>query len=176
MPRSSNRLPEAASAQQRGVQNLKTESLEEGEAVLKGSRYVPHMVDDNNVAFSTGRLMWSEDRFKNIPGRLGHAEYEGLCRRIGETSKWELSRPESKFEAGFAEYTTRPMDWERRIVRLPMCLPHRPPFLSPPPCVPSVCHSFDPVTRDRIFFPTLKHASHVHQSTGVCPAVVCGAC
>lgn len=99
------------------MQNLKIDSIAEGEPVLKGSLYVPHMLDDNKVAFNTGKLMWNEDRFKHVPGRMGHGEYEAMCRTIAETSKWELARPESKFEPGFAAYTSRPMDYERRVVR-----------------------------------------------------------
>jgi hypothetical protein len=94
------------------MQNFKIDSIEEGEPVLCGGKFVPHMTDHVHISLRTGPLMWSEGRFRNVPGCLGHVEYESMCKKLAKTSKWESSRPEKHFKPRFAEYTTRPMGWE----------------------------------------------------------------
>lgn len=98
------------------MQSQKLDSHIAGEPVLANGKYSAHLLDAGNVPFKKGKIMWSDGRFSHVPGRTSAAEYEEICRKLNDTSKWAQSRPESKFEPGFAEYTTRPIDWERQQV------------------------------------------------------------
>lgn len=100
------------------LQNQKLDSHIAGEPILANGRYSAHLLDAGNVPFKKGKIMWSEGRFSHVPGRMSAADYETMCHQLKDTSQWQLSRPDSKFEPGFAEYTTRPIDWERQQVTI----------------------------------------------------------
>lgn len=100
------------------LQNQKLDSHIAGEPILANGKYSAHLLDAGNVPFKKGKIMWSEGRFSHVPGRMSAADYETMCKKLNETSQWQLSRPDSKFEPGFAEYTTRPIDWERQKVMI----------------------------------------------------------
>ena len=106
------------------LQNHKLDSHIAGEPILANGKFSAHLLDAGNVPFKKGKIMWSEGRFSHVPGRMSAAEYETMCSKLHSTTQWQLSRPESKFEPGFAEYTTRPIDWERKQVSLAFGLLH----------------------------------------------------
>lgn len=109
------------------MQNLKIDKNQDGEAVLSAGRFVPWLTDSEGRSFKTGSLIWSEHRFRDIPGLMGHTEYEQMCVKLNKTSKWELARPTPKFQPGFAAYT---------LCRSPPCSEVR-----PDPCGPLCKHS-----------------------------------
>eukprot|EP00892_Ulva_mutabilis_P005725 jgi/Ulvmu1/3524/UM163_0005.1 len=94
--------------------NQKLDCHVPGEAILANGKFSAHLLDAGNVPFKKGKIMWSEGRFSHVPGRTSAANYETMCKKLNDTSRWQQSRPESKFEPGYAEYTTRPMDWDRQ--------------------------------------------------------------
>lgn len=82
------------------MQNLKIDKNQDGEAVLSAGRYVPWLTDGEGRSFKTGSLMWSEHRFRDVPGLMGHAEYEQMSAKLKRTSQWELAQPPPKFQPG----------------------------------------------------------------------------
>ena len=89
-------------------QNIKIDDHKDGEAVLSAGRFVPYLTDKDGLSYKSGPLMWSEHRFRDVPGQMGHADYEAMCARLAQTTRWDMSRPAAQCEPGYAAYTRRP--------------------------------------------------------------------
>lgn len=89
------------------AQNTKLDEDVVGEPFLSNGKFTAYLTDDDQVNFKCGRILWQDDRFRNCPGRLGHAQYESMCNSLRDTSQWKASRPEEKFAPGYAAYTKR---------------------------------------------------------------------
>lgn len=76
--------------------------------MLSAGRFVPYLTDKDGLSYKSGPLMWSEHRFRDVPGQMGHADYEAMCARLAETTRWDKSRPPAQCEPGYAAYTRRP--------------------------------------------------------------------
>lgn len=79
----------------------------EGEPFLSNGKFSAFLTDDDQVNFKSGRVLWQDGRFRNCPGRVGHAQYETMCKSLRDTSQWKDSRPEARFAPGYADYTKR---------------------------------------------------------------------
>lgn len=101
------------------LQNLKIDTNIDGEAVLSAGRFVPYLCDTEGLSYKSGPLMWSEHRFRDVPGQMGHADYEAMCDRLAKTTRWDRSRPPAQCEPGHAAYTRRPSELQaqRDVVR-----------------------------------------------------------
>ena len=96
------------------MQCQKIDEIKDGEAVLKGSRYVPHLCDNFANSFSKGALMWSGERFSNVAHQLTYTEYEAMSRALADTGNWQASKPaRSGDQAGTAAFLHAPAATEQ---------------------------------------------------------------
>lgn len=91
------------------MQCQKIDEIRDGEAVLKGSRYVPYLRDNNATSFSKGALLWSGARFDNVAQNLTYTEYEAMSRALADTGDWQASKPQrSADQPGTAAFLFAP--------------------------------------------------------------------
>jgi hypothetical protein len=79
----------------------------EGEQFLSNEKVIACRTDDDQVRFKSSRTLRDDARFRALPVRVGHTQYEKMCKTLHDTSQWSSSRPPVQSLIGRADCSKR---------------------------------------------------------------------